>query len=204
VTRRLLFLPALLCVGLASLAQQKPKPSTDSQLYRNPTFGFRYEIPYGWVDRTKEMQPENSPDSPTKTGNKPRGEVLLAVFERPPQAAGETVNSAVVIATENASSYPGLKTAADYLAPLEEVTTAQGFKPTGDASDIEIDGRPLIRADYSRALADRVTMHQSTLVMLEKGKIVSFTFVAATDDEISDLMERLAFTPAKPTSHERP
>jgi hypothetical protein len=200
VTRRLLFLSAILSVGLAALAQQKPKPSTDAQLYRNPTFGFRYEIPYGWVDRTKEMQPENSPGS-TKAGNKPRGEVLLAVFERPPQAAGDTVNSTVVIATENASSYPGLKTAADYLAPLEEVTTAQGLKATGDASDIEIDGHPLIRADYSRALAEKVTMHQSTLIMLEKGKIVSFTFIAATDDEISDLMERLAFTPAKPTSH---
>jgi hypothetical protein len=111
------------------------------------------------------------------------------------------VNSAVVIATESASVYPGMKTAVEYLVPLGEVTTAQGFKPNGDASDIEIDGHPLIRADYSRALADKVTMHQSTLVMLEKGKIVSFTFIAATDDEISDLMERLAFAPSKPNSH---
>ena len=28
-----------------------PKPAPDKQLYRNPAFGFRYEIPYGWVDR---------------------------------------------------------------------------------------------------------------------------------------------------------
>ena len=29
------------------------KPAEDSQLYRNATFGFRYRIPYGWVERTK-------------------------------------------------------------------------------------------------------------------------------------------------------
>jgi hypothetical protein len=201
VTRRFLLLPAILCFGLAAPAQQKPKQPTGSQLYRNPTFGFHYQIPYGWVDRTKEMQPQDSPESSSKAGSKPKGEVLLAVFERPPLAAGDAVNSAVVIATESASTYPGLKTAADYLAPLEEVTTAQGFKPTGDANDLEIDGHPLIRADYSRALTDKITMRQSTLVMLEKGKIVSFTFIAATDDEISDLLERLAFSPSKPASH---
>src|SRR5258708_37592961 len=28
----------------------------DPQLYQNPTFGFRYQIPYGWADRTHQMQ----------------------------------------------------------------------------------------------------------------------------------------------------
>jgi hypothetical protein len=197
---------------LAALAFSTPTPAqqnakTDSQIYRNSTFGFRYQVPYGWVDRTKEMQPEESPPAgaPNKKATSKdaiktvaKGEVLLAVFEHPPQAASDTVNSAVVIATESAATYPGLKTAADYLAPLEEVTTAQGLKPAGEATDVEIDGRQLIRADYSRTLTDKLTMHQSTLFMLEKGKIVSFTFIAGTEEEIADLIERLAFGPPKP------
>ena len=87
------------------------------------TFGFRYQIPYGWVDRTKEMQEGNEAG---------KAEVLLAVFERPPEATGDTVNSAVVIASESAASYPGLKKAEDYLGPLTELATAKGFKPEGD------------------------------------------------------------------------
>src|SRR5258705_13736855 len=82
------------------------KPAEDAQLYRSPTFGFHYRIPYGWVDRTKEMQEGNDAS---------QGEVLLAVFERPPQAAGVTINSASAIATENATAYPGLKKPDDYL-----------------------------------------------------------------------------------------
>ena len=31
----------------------------DAQLYRNTNFGFRYQIPYGWVERTKEMTQGN-------------------------------------------------------------------------------------------------------------------------------------------------
>src|SRR5882757_1862957 len=101
---------AVFALGLGAGAQSSPnraaasssKPGEDAQLYRNATFGFHYRIPYGWVDRTKEMQEGNDAS---------QGEVLLAVFERPPQAAGDTINSAVVIATEKATAYPAVKKA---------------------------------------------------------------------------------------------
>lgn len=187
-------------VTLSLHGQQKPakpavppsKPSTDAQLYRNPAFGFRFRIPYGWVDRTKEMQDGN------ESG---KGEVLLAVFKRPPQAAGDTVNSAVVIAAESSASYPGLKSAEDYLEPLTELTTAKGFKPAGDPSVIEIDGRQLVRADFTKPLNDKLNMHQTTLFLLARAQIVSFTFVAGGEDEVNDLIQELGFTPSKSRPH---
>ena len=57
-----LTLPAQAQSKTAPVAKQTAKPATrneDAQLYRNPTFGFRYRIPYGWVDRTREMQEGN-------------------------------------------------------------------------------------------------------------------------------------------------
>jgi hypothetical protein len=180
-------------LALAQAAQQKPakptapaaKPSADSQLYRNGTFGFRYRIPYGWVDRTKDLQEGNEPG---------KGQVLLAVFERPPQAAGDTINSAVLIVTESAASYPGLKSAEDYLGPLTELTASKGFKAEGNPSSIIIDSRTLVRADFTKVLNDKLTMHQSTLVRLEKGQIVSFTFLAGSEDDVSDWIAGLSFT----------
>jgi hypothetical protein len=182
-----------LCLVAKSQTKHKPtapaaKPSSDSQLYRNPAFGFRYRIPYGWVDRTKDLQEGNEPQ---------KGQVLLAIFERPPQAAGETINSAVVIAAESTSSYPGLRQAEDYLGPLTELTTAKGFKAAGDPSSVTIDLRQLVRADFTKALSDKLTMYQSTLVLLAKGQIVSLTFLAGSEDEVSDLITRLNFTPPK-------
>ena len=175
--------------------QKKPSPTTSKPaetaetIYRNPTFGFRYKIPYGWVDRTKEMQEGDDAS---------KGEVLLAAFERPPQAAGETINSAVVIASENAAGYPGLKKAEDYLGPLTELTTSKGFKAEGDPAEVEIDSRRLVRVDFSRLLSDKLIMHQSTLLLLTKGRIVSFTFIADSADGVDDLIERLDFSSSGP------
>jgi hypothetical protein len=183
-----------LCISAVAQPQHKPSPSPaskladDSQLYRNPTFGFRYRIPYGWVERTKEMQEGND------AGN---GEVLLAVFERPPQAAGDTINAAVVIAAEKAAAYPGLKKADDYLGPLAELTTSKGFKANGDPSGVAIDMRQLIRVDFSKLLNEKLTMHQSTLVLLTKGQIVSFTFIADSADGVNDLIDGLGFSSLK-------
>ena len=195
-----------LCLTLPAPAQSKPvpkpaaKPSAsndDTQLYRNPTFSFRYQIPYGWVDRTKEMQQGN------ESG---KAEVLLAVFARPPEAAADTINSAVVIASENAASYPGLKRAEDYLGPLTELATAKGFKAEGEPYALEVESRQLLRADFTKPLEvktanDKLTMHQCTLVMLAKGQIVSFTFIAGSDEELDDLMDGLHFGAAKSSAH---
>ena len=227
---RRVWLAVLACV-CSLCAQQKPSKTAaagsqvteDSRLYRNTTFGFRYQIPYGWVDRTKEMraQEAEAPDTASapdekkgeKAGTKKgetsgtkeklptaQGEVLLAIFERPPEATGDTVNSAVVIAAESAAAYPGLKKAEDYLEPLTELTTAKGFKPDSDAFVTEIDGRELVRADFTKPLNDKLTMRQSTLILLTKGQIVSFTFVAGSEDEIDNLVEGLHFG-AKAAAH---
>jgi hypothetical protein len=202
----LVFLLGLSLVA-ESQTQHKPAPAPaanpveDAQLYRNTTFAFRYQIPYGWVDRTKNMQEQEAagkPDAKEKANGLGKGEVLLAVFERPPEAAGETINSAVVVAAENAAAYPGLKKAGDYLGPLIELTTSNGFKAEGDPSVIEIDTRQLVRADFTKPLNDKLTMRQATLVMLTKGQIVSFTFIAGSDDELDELIDGLHFGVAKP------
>lgn len=221
---RFLLLPLLLLLFPAAHGQEKTtKPSApavktrnDPQLYRNDTFGFRYRIPYGWVDRTVEMQEQDKPteDKPqseagkgedtkneTANANSGNGEVLLAVFERPPEAASDTVNSGVVIATESTSSYPGLKGADDYLDQLDEITTAKGFKPDGDPQDVTVDSHTLVRADFAKALNEKLTMHQSTLVLLEKKQIVSFTFIAGSKDEIEDLMDGLSFSTGATRKH---
>jgi hypothetical protein len=180
----------------------KPAQSEDARLYRNLFFAFRFQIPYGWVDRTKEMRDQEAtekPDSKDKPAkDKPTGEVLLAVFERPPDAIGETINSAVVIASESAAAYPGLKKAEDYLGPLTELTTSKGFKVEGDPDVLEIDSRQLIRADFTKPLSETLTMHQSTLLLLAKGQIVSFTFIAGSQDEVDDLIEGLHFLGMQP------
>jgi hypothetical protein len=187
--------PLLIASALSSSAQQHtPQASTPNEkvngtqsAYQNAAFGFRYQTPYGWVDRTKTMQ-EGSESG--------KSDVLLAVFERPPEVSGDGVNAAVVIATEGASSYPGLKTAADYLGPMTEVAAAKGFKSASDASEIAIDGRTLVRADFTKTLNDKLTMHQTTLVMLAKGRVLSFTVLAGSADEIEDLLAGLRFTGA--------
>lgn len=160
----------------------------DRQIYSNSTFGFRYQIPYGWVDRTKRMQEGNEAG---------KGEVFLAVFERPPEVTGDSVNSAVVIASESAASYPGLKRAEDYVGPLTELATAQGFKADGEAYGLEVESRQLVRADFVKTIHENTgsnkQMRQCTLVMLAKGHIVSFTFIGGSEDELDDLMDGLHF-----------
>jgi hypothetical protein len=196
-----------LALTLTAQTQRKTTPTPpaksatrnpDAQLYRNPTFAFRFQIPYGWVDRTKEMQEGNEAG---------KAEVLLAIFERPPQATGDTVNSAVVIASESAASYPGLKKAEDYLGPLTELATSKGFKAEGEPYALEVESRQLLRADFSKPLSaktinvetgnDKLTMRQCTLVLLAKGEILSFTFIAGSEDELDTLMDGLHFAAAK-------
>src|ERR1700687_2487020 len=173
-------------------ATKSASHNEDPQLYRNPTFAFRFQIPYGWVDRTQEMQAGNEAG---------KAEVLLAVFERPPQATGDTINSAVVIASESAASYPGLKKAEDYLGPLTELAPSKDSKAEGEPYALEVESHQLLRADFIKPLNDKLTMRQCTLVLLAKGRIVSFTFIAGSEDELDDLMDGLHFSAAKSSAH---
>ena len=193
-------------LSCALRAQQQPKnsaktpttahagsPAPDSGaitngLYRNATFGFTYKLPFGWVDRTKDIGEDSNPE----TSGAKKSVVLLASFERPPEATGDTVNSAVVIAAEPVSSYPGLQNAAQYFGPLTELAKSKGLKVVNEPYDYAVGTKQLARGDFSKPIGE-LTMHQSTLVMLEKSYIVSFTFIGGTQDEVDDLIEHLSF-----------
>jgi hypothetical protein len=162
-----------------------PDPGTvNNGVYHNSFFGFSYKIPFGWVERTQSM---NESDGPGKSM------LLLAVFERPPEAVGSTVNSAVVITAEKTSSFSGLKTAADYFGPITELATAKGFKVVNEPYECPVGAKQLVRGDYQKQRGS-VTMHQSSLVTLAKGYAVSFTIIGGSEDEVDELVEKLQFS----------
>ena len=164
-------------------------------VYRNPYFGFSCKLPYGWVDRTREMQ-DDSPDASTDAS---KSLLLLAIFERPPEATGETINSAVVIAAERLSAYSSMNAAADYFGQITELAAAKGFHAENDPHDFSLGTTHLVRGDFSKARGT-LTMRQSSLVMVEKGYVISFTFIGGSEDEISELIEKLSFGAKKPRS----
>jgi len=151
--------------------------------YRNNYFQFSYRLPFGWVDRTTDAREDTETE---------KSKVLLAIFERPPAASGDTVNSAVIIAAESADTYPALKTAIDYFGPLTELTQSKGFKVVNDPYEFPVDGRPMIRRDFTKDRGS-VTMHQSSLVMMSRGYVLSWTFIAGNDDDVIELIEKLNF-----------
>jgi len=175
---------SVLLFATLSCAQQSDPKSPGTR------FGFTYKTPYGWVDRTAQMQGDSSDAS--------KSQVLLAAFERPPEVTADTVNSAVIIAAETASSYPGLKTAADYFGPLTELTTSKGFTVVNPPYLFTVGVRQLPRADYKKPLG-ALTMYQSSLAMLSKGSVVSFTFITGSEEEVDRLIESLKLTPVKAT-----
>jgi hypothetical protein len=123
-----------------------------------------------------------------------KSRVLLAAFERPPQATGDTVNSAVVIAAE--PLFAGVKTAAEYFESLSALTTAKGFQANEEPHEFSVGTRKLVRGDFSKPRGT-LTMHQTSLAMLEKGYAVSFTFIGGSEDEINELIEKLSFAAKK-------
>ena len=191
----------------ATLWAQKPAPGPskepahatadpgriDGGVYRNAFFGFAYKLPYGWVERTREMQD----DSPNASNAAVRPLLLLTAFERPPEASGETVNSAVVIAAEPLSSYSGMKTAADYFGPLTELATAKGFQVVEEPHAYSLGTAQLVRGDFSKSRGTK-SVRQTSLVILEKGYEVSFTFIGENENEINELIEKLSFAMRKP------
>lgn len=156
-------------------------------VYNNSAFGLSYKLPYGWVDRTSDMQDDTAEASKSR--------VLLAVFERPPEASSDTVNSAVVIAAE--SLFGGIKTAAEYFESLSAPIVAKGFQAEADPHDFSVGTMRLVRGDFSKARG-KLTVRQTSLVMLQKGYAVSFTFIGGSADEVNELIEKLSFVPRKP------
>jgi hypothetical protein len=161
-------------------------------IYRNAFFGFTYKLPYGWVDRTTDM----------REGDDPGKLLLLAVFERPPEATGSTINSAAVIAAEKVSSFSGLKTASDYFGPITELATAKGFSVLNEPHDFVVGTKRLVRGDFGKPRGS-LTMYQTSLVTLQKGYAVSVTFIAGSEDEIEELIERLSFAGSHETNTPR-
>ena len=186
---------AIVLVQFAALqilsAQEPTAGRIENDVYKNSTLGFSYKIPFGWVDRTQAMQSPNSGST---------SQVLLAEFERPPEATGETINSGVVIAAESASSYPKVKTAQEYFEPLSEAATSHGFTATNDPHPFAVGARQVMREDFSKSRG-KLTMYQSSLVMIRKGSIVSFTFIGGDSDEVEELIRNLDFTPVSAPKH---
>ena len=169
------------------------------QLFKCPKFGFTVRVPFGWVDRTDDMQgkSESAADGSVRQATEQGSQVLLAVFEHPPEVVADTINSAIVISSERLASYPGIKSAADYLGPITDLARERGFTAAGEPYPFSVGTRRLIRADFSREQG-KLTMWQSSLVMIENHSIVSFTFIAGSDEETDDLVEQLSFSPPKP------
>ncbi len=165
-------------------------------VYRNPSLNFSYQVPFGWVDRTSDMR-EGS-----ELG---KSLLLLSIFEHPPEAPAEGVNSAVVITAENVSSYPGLKTAADYFGPISELAEARGFKAENDPYEFTVNGKPLMRRDFVKEAGPSSTMHQTSLVFLQKDWIISFALISGSEDERDELLANLIFTSSssshRPSKH---
>jgi len=155
-------------------------------VYRNTAFGFSYKLPFGWVDRTANMQDDSADASKSR--------VLLAIFERPPEATGDTINSAVVIAAEPVPA--GIKSAGEYFQSLSALTTAKGFQAEEEPHEFLVGATMLVRGDFSRARGT-LTVRQTSLVMSQKGYAVSFTFIGGSADEVNELIEKLSFVPRK-------
>src|SRR5258706_16136852 len=172
--------------------------SVNAGAYRNPGFGFTCRIPVGWVLRTEEMNAREaegvkSASGPVAADAAKDGRVLLAAFSRPPEARAEDVNGSILIAAESAASYPGLEGAAQYFGPVMEVAKAQGFKMDDEPYEFVVGTKTLVRGDFQKDVGTRV-MRQSTLVMLARGYVVSFTFIGGTGDEGEELVQGLSFS----------
>ena len=148
-----------------------------------------------WANTLASGSSRNTKQNTTATQPAPASSarVLLAAFSRPPEARGEEINSSILIAAESQSSYPGLKEAAQYFYPLEEVAKAQGFLLDEDPYAIAIGPQTLVRGDFHKDVGTRV-MRQSTLALLSHGYAISITVIAGTNDEVEDLIDGLTFT----------
>lgn len=173
--------------------------AVSSGVYRNKALGLACKIPEGWVLRTEEMnsqdqaKDEEKPATQGAERNTGDQHVLLAAFSRPPEARGEDVNSSILIAAESAQAYPGLKDAAQYFGPLNEVAKAQGFSVDEEPYEYAVGAKKLVRGDFHKDVGTRV-MRQSTLAFLSHGYAVSITIIGGTEDEVEELIDGISFT----------
>jgi hypothetical protein len=175
--------PALSSKPPAQAKPSLPDPGAiDDGVYRNSAFGFNYKLPFGWVDRTSGMQDDSAAASKSR--------VLLATFERPPEAPGDTINSAVVIAAEPVLA--GMKSAGEYFQSLSALTTAKGFQAEEEPHEFLVGATRLVRGDFSKARGT-LTVRQTSLVTLQKGYALSFMFIGGSADEVNELIEKLSF-----------
>jgi hypothetical protein len=187
--------------------------SVKAGVYRNSSFGFSVKVPEGWVLRTEEMNvpaedeavkegraalDRTAPSASLRAGlggcphKGTCAKVLLAAFSRPPEVRAEDVNGSILIAAESAASYPGLTEAAQYFEPVLEVAKAEGFEMDDEPYGFVLGTKRLVRADFQKDVGTRV-IRQSTLVLLARGYVLSFTFIGGTEDEVEELVDGLKF-----------
>ena len=90
-----------------------------------------------------------------------------------------------------------MKTAAEYFESLSALTTAKGFQAEEEPREFPVGATKLVRGDFSKSRGT-LTMRQTSLVMLEKGYAISFTFIGGSEDEVNELIEKLSFASRKP------
>lgn len=183
----------------ASLPHPKSDFDTGSVVdgaYRNRSLGLSCKIPAGWVLRTDEMNGQEEGGSSKAPSSHDDARVLLAAFSRPPAASGEDVNASILIAAEPETAYPGLKDAAQYFGPLNEVAKAQGFTADEEPYEFAVGTKNLVRGDFHKDVGTRV-MRQSTLAFLAHGYAVSITVIGGTEDEVEGLIDGLSFVVSK-------
>ena len=141
------------------------------------------------IDSAERQQSKTSKPAAEKSG---QSEVLLAAFERPPDAPGETINSTVIIAAESQSANPQIKTAADYFWSIADLAEQHGLKAAAEPYEFAVGSKRLVRGDFQKEMG-KLTMWQSSLVMMEKGHFVWFTFIGGSEDEVEELVGNLSF-----------
>ena len=168
-----------------------PAPApTDEGLYRNPEFGFTYQVRYGWVDRTEAMQPADNDSSAVPTaarrlrtsarGRRRRRQLRCDHRRRECRRLSRPQNRRRLHRPAHRTHH------------LQRIQRRPRI-PTNFLSAPQT----LVRGDFTKDRG-QLTMYQSSLVMLRKGSIVSFTFIGGSEDEVEELIEKVDFPPVSP------
>ena len=164
-------------------------------IYQNVHFGFTCRIPQGWVIETKEFA-EGTPNSQGT-------HLLLSALQHSPGLPDTSVNSAIIITAEDQTLYPDMVEAADYFGPMTEFIKSKGFQVVREPYQVRVGGEDLDRADFRKDL-DQIAIYQSTLVTIERDYILSFTFIAGSQQQVDDLLGGLAFRSHTGPSRSKP